>query len=810
MSVVANVAINVDAANAIQQLNRVKEASAGVQGGMQAASAGAKGLGAAITAALGPLAAVTTALAVVQKSLNTTFERAAAEQKLRNFTDSVGEYNAALGLAARASDQFGISQTEATKSLADVYSRLKGLGFGLNETAQIYTGFNTIAMQSGTTAEDAAGAFLQLSQALGSGKLQGDELRSILERMPTLAQAIADSMGRSAAEIREMGKSGEITSDVIYKALSQAAAGADQLGNKLNTQQQAMKALAQVSDQLLNTIGKVFAPAVIVGAQALAQAGQMLSNWWDYIGGVVFPKVYAAIQPVINELQYAFRDLKFDDFRIFLQNVLIKGFEVATQVLKGLSTVLAQVINAFRAVAQNPAFKFIAEQVGRLIEWLGLTTDKVGEFKEEQDKVTQAAAETGKQYSSLPAKIDDAKDAAKRLKDAQKQVTEEIQKVEKSLDRASQQATSRVDNELKLTQARFEAEKAINNVYLAQAQRQLDLAKTQKERVAAAKRILELTVANARIEYRSTIAAINAEVRKVAIMMDAAYIRAKEVEAIVKLAIAQKTVTKAHFEALDAAWQGFDVAKEQYQITREVSKEQKRVAAAIFEGTVEAAKAAYQMNITAKNTNSAADGADKFGKNLAKTVTIAEKLAQIFEDRLGLLGKKSKGAPFAAMGGAEAIQDPGLEAQAQKIWQEAERFAATKGIASIQADILQRARDAIAQIAFRDYALQQKAKNAPSAGVSSVGAPSDLAPPAVTLPKATVSGLSMQPGGGPGTAVVDRAPSTINLQTGPVLQQDDGNKYVSLGDLEKILQDFAAVVFNNARSTGGRRFQGVA
>ena len=67
----------------------------------------------------------------------------------------------------------------------------------------------------------------------------------------------------------------------------------------------------------------------------------------------------------------------------------------------------------------------------------------------------------------------------------------------------------------------------------------------------------------------------------------------------------------------------------------------------------------------------------------------------------------------------------------------------------------------------------------------------------------------MQPGGGAGTAVVDRMP-TINLQTGPVLQQDDGNKYVSLGDLEKILQDFAAVVFNNARSTGGRRFQGVA
>jgi hypothetical protein len=67
----------------------------------------------------------------------------------------------------------------------------------------------------------------------------------------------------------------------------------------------------------------------------------------------------------------------------------------------------------------------------------------------------------------------------------------------------------------------------------------------------------------------------------------------------------------------------------------------------------------------------------------------------------------------------------------------------------------------------------------------------------------------MQPGGGPGTAIIDSFPRNITVQTGPVLQQDDGSKYVSLGDLEKILQDFAAVVFNNARTAGGRQYQGV-
>ena len=805
MSVVANVAINVDAANAIQQLNRVKQASAGVQGGMQAASTGAKGLGAAITAALGPLATITTALAVVQKSLNTTFERAAAEQKLRNFTDSVGEYNAALGLAARASDQFGISQTEATKSLADVYSRLKGLGFGLNETAQIYTGFNAIAMQSGTTAEDAAGAFLQLSQALGSGKLQGDELRSILERMPTLAQTIADSMGRSAAEIREMGQSGEITSEVIYKALSQAAAGADQLGNKLNTQQQAMKALAQVSDQLLNTIGKVFAPAVIVGAQALAQAGQMLSNWWDYIGGVVFPKVYAAIQPVINELQYAFRDLNFDDFRIFLQNVLINGFEVATQVLKGLSTVLAQVINAFRALAENPVFKFIAEQVGRLIEGLGLTTDKVGEFKEEQDKVTQAAAESAKQYSSLPAKIDDAKEKQKELKEEAKRFKEEVNRVKleyEGLYKAQDEGLSRIENTIKVAEERVKAETAVRDLIKDQLQSQLDQAKTQEQRVEIARRIYDIEIANAKSALAITLQQIDYEIRRAQIVAGTQQLKVQELKTEIAIARARNQTTTELEKALVSQQSAFKIAMQNVEAVEESAKYQKQQAEAIFKSKEFAAKLAFEQNKTAKETAKAATSAHTLADGMERAGAAAEKTAKA-ANKIAFLGRKTEGTPFAAMGGAGAIEDPALQKQATKIFENAQKFATGKDF-RIQQDIFQRARDEIAQLALRDYAARTKV-----ATLTTVPSPAPATFPAPGASEPTVSGLSMQPGGGPGTAVVDRMPSTINLQTGPVLQQDDGSKYVSLGDLEKILQDFATVVFNNARSAGGRRFQGV-
>ena len=83
-----------------------------------------------------------------------------------------------------------------------------------------------IAAQSGTTAEDAAGAMLQLSQAMGSGALQGDELRSILERMPQLAAAIADTMGVSAGEIKKLGAEGKITTPILVKAFAQISQSA--------------------------------------------------------------------------------------------------------------------------------------------------------------------------------------------------------------------------------------------------------------------------------------------------------------------------------------------------------------------------------------------------------------------------------------------------------------------------------------------------------------------------------------------------------------------------------------------------------
>lgn len=365
--------------------------------------------------------------------------------------------------------------------------------------------------------------------------------------------------------------------------------------------------------------------------------------------------------------------------------------------------------------------------------------------------------------------------------------------------RKIEEQTNAINNRATLLNAISQVTQTINNIEIQSLERELERTTNTEKRKSIIEQIYKLEVENARVQLEATRANIQAELARA----DAAYrtvqLKYEELKAVVAIAQAEGVVTRAHFDALRAQESALRIAKDNLNTAGQVANWQWKAADAVFKAAVDAAK-------LKKETTGAAQAAGQFAGSMERAAGAMGGISKA----ASALGAGGQGAPFAAMGGAGAIQDPGLKAQAEKIWQEAERFAATKGIASIQADILQRARDAIARIAFRDYVLQQKAAGAPAVSTetpaTALTKTPTTAPIPLTAPLAT--GLSRQPGGGPGTAIVDTFP-TINLQTGPVLQQDDGSKYVSLGDLEKILQDFAAVVFNNARTAGGRQYQGV-
>ena len=113
---------------------------------------------------------------------------------------------------------------ESTASLYVSTSRaLKDYGYTQQEILKFTEATNNAMTIGNVGAQQQAAALMQLSQALSSGLLRGDEFNSIAEAAPILLDTIAEYMGKSSKEIRKLGSEGKLTADVIFKAISGAS-----------------------------------------------------------------------------------------------------------------------------------------------------------------------------------------------------------------------------------------------------------------------------------------------------------------------------------------------------------------------------------------------------------------------------------------------------------------------------------------------------------------------------------------------------------------------------------------------------------
>lgn len=130
------------------------------------------------------------------------------------------------GIAARSLSEINDLANDSRSSLAatsDLYSKLlrSTAAFGASErdvalaTSLVAKSFKA----GGASASEAEGAITQLGQALGSGKLSGDELNSLLENAPVLAQALADAFGVTVGQLKKLGAEGELTSAKVFDAI---------------------------------------------------------------------------------------------------------------------------------------------------------------------------------------------------------------------------------------------------------------------------------------------------------------------------------------------------------------------------------------------------------------------------------------------------------------------------------------------------------------------------------------------------------------------------------------------------------------
>lgn len=154
---------------------------------------------------------------------------------------------------------------------------------------------------SGAGIQEASAAMYQLTQAMASGKLQGDEFRSIMENAPLLAQSIAREMGMSVGQLKEMSSQGLITADIIKSALFNAAEETDARFGEIPM------TFAEVGQSVQNQLIQAFQP-VLEQLSTLPQSGEFQA----FIEGVgiAIRGLAAAAQGSIGLISAAFAGLR--------------------------------------------------------------------------------------------------------------------------------------------------------------------------------------------------------------------------------------------------------------------------------------------------------------------------------------------------------------------------------------------------------------------------------------------------------------------------------------------------------------------
>ena len=151
-----------------------------------------------------------------------------------------------------------------TASFVAKLGTLAGDAFGdTNELVGFAEQINKQMVLSGTSTAEASGAMLQLTQALASGTLRGEELNSVMEQTPMIAQTIAQYMGVSTGELRTLASEGLVSSEIVKNAVLSAS---DEVNQKF---EQMPMTWGQVWNQMQNTALKVFDP-VLMGVNWVA------------------------------------------------------------------------------------------------------------------------------------------------------------------------------------------------------------------------------------------------------------------------------------------------------------------------------------------------------------------------------------------------------------------------------------------------------------------------------------------------------------------------------------------------------------
>ena len=402
----AVVRLKVDATNANKALSGVQAKTQKLQGALGGLRTAIGGIGLTLLA---------------RQAVNTSANFEKLNVRLGLLTKQSGTFAKSQQIAAEAQKAFGLSSTEALEGITNITGRLAPLGFGVEDIKSTFFGFNTAAKLAGASTIEASNAFRQLAQALGSGRLQGDEFRSIAEQIPPLLQPIADELTVPIGKLKEFAAEGKLTSDVVLRALKSIETdGAASLKELVaNDPTQTFKNFSNATEDLSRAFGDQLKPVVILVTKALTEFITKITDFVNTDTGkatLLLVGIGAAIKTIAVVTPLA--------------GAAVAAFTVKVGALKiavlGLSGALA------------------ASGIGAFALALGFVTTQIIKTRREQkelnDAITKGSGEEvakalGKQENALKKINERLKNAngrtKKSLENKKKEIEEDIKLLEK-------------------------------------------------------------------------------------------------------------------------------------------------------------------------------------------------------------------------------------------------------------------------------------------------------------------------------------------------------------------------------------------
>lgn len=241
------------------------------------------------------------------KNAAITFGVAFGAKQILNLSDSMTQTTARLNLmndglqtTAELQDMILASANRSRASYqttADIVAKLgqraKDAFSSNEETIAFAENLNKSFVIAGASQQEMASASLQLTQALGSGVLRGEELNAVFEAAPNVIQTIADYMDVPIGQIRNMASEGMITADIVKNAMLSST-------DAINQQFESMPmTFAQVGTIVGNTLLQTFEPVI----QGIGKGAQFIYDHWSILepifwGLVTAVGAYAAITGV--------------------------------------------------------------------------------------------------------------------------------------------------------------------------------------------------------------------------------------------------------------------------------------------------------------------------------------------------------------------------------------------------------------------------------------------------------------------------------------------------------------------------------